>query len=110
VIVMPYSGELRAFTGCADNVSGTWRLPACKMVSRASIPGHSGINAITALRSGYVLYASGSAIYGYETCASSESSLTIQLDSEIQAMAKHGDTVIVATKLGLLELEIPPSR
>ena len=110
LIVMPCARGLRAITGCTDNVSRTWRLPACRIESKAGIPGRSGIRAIAALTSGQILYASGSTIYLHETHRSADPILTIQLDSEIWTMAAHDGVVIAATKLGLVQLEILPLR
>jgi len=110
VSVTQHSGELRILTGCADNISRTWRLPSKEVISRVSISGQSGINAITTLTSGHVLYAGGPTIYLHKSHDSVEPILAIQLDSEILAMTAHNGAIIAATGLGLVELEIRPLR
>jgi WD40 repeat protein len=110
VFATSYAGELHIFTYSADNVCRTWRLPANEIVSQTSYPPQSQISAVTALMSGSVLYACGSTIYVCHTRDSMKPMLAIQLDSEILAIAAYGGSIMAATILGLIELEIPPPK
>ena len=67
----------------------------------------SGVTAILVLAPDHVLYANGETLSLYEA-TNAAPVLTIELDSEIQALATHGiSTVVAATRLGLVALDIP---
>ena len=107
-VLTRFEDRFNLITGCADGVSCTWDLSACRTLSRTIIPGRSGIGAIITLAPDYVVYASGGTILMYEATNTATPILTIELDSEIRALAALGiSTVVAATRLGLVSLEVP---
>jgi WD40 repeat protein len=100
--------RLNLITGCTGNVSQTWDLSAWRVLSTTIPPGQSEVAAIGTLAPNHVLYTNGSTISLYEAATAISPILAIELDSEIQAIATHGtSTVVAATTLGLVALEIP---
>jgi hypothetical protein len=100
--------HVRVVTGCQDSISRTWDLPAGRMLSTTLVPGGSAVSAITTLGHNHVLHASGAALSLYQAANAASPILTIELDSEIQALTAHGTTTAVAaTRLGVVVLEIP---
>ena len=99
---------MNLITGCKGSISQTWDLSACRVLSTTSPPGQSEVAAIGTLAPDHVLYANGSTISLYAATSAASPILTIELGSEIQAIATHGtSTVVAATILGLVALEIP---
>jgi WD40 repeat protein len=94
-------------TGCSDNSSWTWDLPAIRPRLRTGIPGGSGITAITLLAPDHLIYASGRTLSLYVADLRAAPVLTIELDADVHALAAHGTSVVVATRLGLVALNIP---
>jgi WD40 repeat protein len=95
-------------TSCTDGVSQTWDLSTWRVLSRTIVPGQSAVAAISALAPDHVLYASGRTMFLYKGSAATVPLLTIELDSEILALATQGtSTVVAATQLGLVALEVP---
>ena len=110
-IIRPHAGSLYIFTGCADGVSRTWSLPGCRLSYQTDVPGRGGVRAITILASNHVLCANGSTMSMQEINNAASPIFTIDLGSEILAVAVHGAaTVVIATKLGLAVLDIPLLR
>ncbi len=100
--------RLNVITGCRDGVSQTWDLPACRTLSSTTTRGGTGVSAIVTLTSDHVLYANGRTMSLYEATNIARPIQTIELDSEIHALVAHGtSTVVAATRLGIVTLEIP---
>jgi hypothetical protein len=107
-ILVRRGNRLNVITGCRDNVSRAWDLAACRALSKTDIPGSSGVSAIAALADDHVLYATDRTIYLFSADDPGTYKAAIELDSEILALAAHGSsTVVAATRLGLLTLDIP---
>jgi WD40 repeat protein len=107
-VLIQRENRVNVVIGCADGVSQTWDLSAYRMSSRTITQGPSGVSAIATLVPDQVLYATGRTIALYKPANAAAPVLTIELDSEIQALAAHGSlTVVGATKLGLITLEVP---
>ena len=99
--------RVNLITGCSDSISQTWDLSAWRVLSRTIVPGQSGVAAIGALPPDHVLCANGSTMFLYEVTGAAPL-LAIELDSEILALSTHGtSTVVAATRLGLVALEVP---
>ncbi len=106
-VLMRHKDRLNVITGCRDSVSQTWDLPACQTRSTTTIPGRTGVSAIVILAPDHVLYANGRTISLYKATNIADPVLGIELDSEIHALTAHGtSTVVAATRLGLVTLEI----
>ncbi len=100
--------RLNVITGCRDGVSRRWDLPGCRTLSRITTHGGTGISAMVTLTAEHVLYANSRTISLYEAANIAEPIQTIELDSEIHALVAHGPTTVVAaTRLGIVTLEIP---
>lgn len=85
-----------------------WDLSVCRTLSRTNVPGHFGITALLILAPDRVAYANGFMLSLYAVVNPTAPLLTIEFDSEIQALAAHGpSTIVAATRLGLVVLEIP---
>ncbi len=105
--LMRRENRLNIITGCRDGVSQTWDLCVYRTLSRTLTPGRSGVNAIIVLAPDHVLCANSGTISLYEATNTVTPIMTIELDSEIHALAAHGtSTVIAATGLGLVALEV----
>jgi WD40 repeat protein len=106
--LMRRENRMNVITGCADGISKTWDLCACRMLSKTITPGRSGIRSIIILVPDHVLYANGQTVSLYKATNTATPILTIELDSEIHALAAHGtSTVVAATTLGLVALRVP---
>jgi len=78
------------------------------MLSKTITPGRSGIRSIIILVPDHVLYANSQTVSLYKAINTGTPVLTIELDSEIHALAAHGtSTVVAATTLGLVALNVP---
>ena len=100
--------RINLITGCMDSISQTWDLSAWRVLARTIVPGQSGVAAIGAVAPDHVLYANGSTMFLFEATNADAPILTIDLDSQIQALATHGtSTAVAATRLGLVVLEVP---
>jgi hypothetical protein len=100
---------IEAKVRCSARVLAQHRdLPACRTLSRITTHGGAGISAIVTLTSGHVLYANSRTISLYEAANIAAPIQTIELDSEIHALVARGtSTVVAATRLGIVTLEIP---
>ena len=106
-ILIQRRDRVNLITGCTDGVSQAWDLSACRVLSTTIPPGQGEVAAIGTLAPNHVLYANGRTISLYEATGATSPILTIELDSEIQAITTHGtSTVVAATELGLVALEI----
>jgi WD40 repeat protein len=103
--------RIAVIVGYQDSVSQTWDLSASHLLSMTTVPGGAGVSAITILALDHVLYANGNTLAQYGQASAAVPVLTIELDSEIRALATYGtSTVVAATELGLVALDIPTGR
>jgi len=100
--------RINLITGCTDGLSQAWDLAAWRVLSRTIVPGQSEVAAIGALAPDHVLYANDRTMSLYNGTGAAAPLLTIEVDSEILALSTHGNaTVVAATRLGLVALEVP---
>ena len=109
-ILIRRKNRLNVIVGCRNSVSQIWDLRARRTLSRTTTPGRSGIRAMITLVPDHVLYANSRTIslYAYKATNTATPILTVELDSEIHALAAGGtSTVVTATGLGLVALNVP---
>ena len=106
-VVAPRKGHTTVVTGCSDSTTRTWDLAGRRSLFRIAIPGGSGIIAIALLVPDRVVYANGGTLCLYEATRDAASVLTIELESEVLALAGYRTSIVAATRLGLVALEIP---
>jgi WD40 repeat protein len=107
-VVTRREDRLNVITGCRDSVRQTWDLSACRVLSTITTPGHSGVSAVVVLAPDQILYANGGMMFLYKAANVDDPVLTIDLNSDIHALAAQGpSTVVAATRLGLVALEFP---
>jgi hypothetical protein len=87
--------------------SRTCDLATGRSLSRIAIRGESGVSAIALLAPDQVLYADGGTLSLYAATRDAAPVLTIELDSEVHALAAYRTSVMAATSLGLVALDIP---
>jgi hypothetical protein len=106
VVVAHRREHVTVVTGCSDNSSRSWDLATGRSLSRIAIPGGSGLSAVTVLAPDRVLYANRGMLSLYAATGAAAPVLTIELDSEVLALATYRTSVVAATRLGLVALDI----
>ena len=94
-------------TACSDKTIWTWDLATCQSLSRIAIHGQAEGSAIALRAQDQVLYANGGTLSLYAETPDEAPVLRIELDSEVLAVATHRTSVVAATRLGLVALDIP---
>ena len=106
-VVAPRKGHTTVVTGCSDSTTRTWDLASRRSLSRIAIPGGSGISAIALLAPDRVLYANRGRLCLYAATRDAAPVLTIELESEVLALAGYRTSIVAATRFGLVALDIP---
>ncbi len=107
-VVHRHHDHLYAITGCSDGTRWIWDLSTRRTLSTIPATNGAAVNAIALLGPTHVVSAAGSILTISPTNQNSVDSLTIDLESEVLALATaSGSTVVAATTLGLVVLDIP---
>jgi WD40 repeat protein len=107
VAVTHRQGHVTVVTGCSGNISRIWDLTTRRSLSTIHIPGGSTVIAIAILAPDRIIFANGGTLSLYAATRDATPMLTIELDSEVQALAAYRTSVVAATRLGLVALDIP---
>jgi WD40 repeat protein len=100
-------GRVTVVTGCSDNNSRIWDLATRRPLSMIPIPGGSTVIAIALLAPDQIVYANGGTLLLFATMRDAFPVLKIELDSEVRALATYRTSLVAATRLGIVALDIP---
>lgn len=108
VVLHRHRDHVSAITGCSNGTRWTWNLSTCRTLSKRRTSNEAAVNAIAILRPGHGVWALGDTLVIGPAEQDSVDALTVDLESEALALATdNGSTVVAATRLGLVVLDVP---
>ncbi|MGH3912394.1 MAG: hypothetical protein ACRDTC_03125, partial [Pseudonocardiaceae bacterium] len=104
--------HLTVIAGCSDGAMVTWNLSTSGTLLKKHVYRRAPVNAIAVLGPDHVMYAASGVLTLIISPTNQDSAvaLTIDLDADVLALALHsGSTLVAATRLGLVVLDLPRS-